>query len=130
MIESIKLHEGFRGYPYKDTKGLLTVGYGTLFPLTKDEASLLLSWRLNKIIGRLDKKLPWLKQQPKEVREVIYEMSYQMGVNGVIGFKDTLAYLKARDYKNASVEMLDSKWAREDSPTRARELSEIVKNLS
>lgn len=129
MIESIKRHEGFRGYPYKDTKGLPTIGYGTLLPISKDEASLLLSWRLNKVINRLDKKLPWLKQQPKEVREVLYEMAYQMGVNGVLSFKKTLLYLKAKSYKKASVEMLDSKWAREDSPKRARELSERIKNL-
>jgi hypothetical protein len=36
--------------------------------------------------------------------------------------------LADKDYKSASVEMLDSKWAKQ-TPNRAKELSEIIKSL-
>lgn len=130
MLERIKKHEGFRGYPYRDTKGLLTIGYGTLLPLSHEEATLLLEKRLNETISGLNKHLKWLKKQPKVVQEVVYEMGYQMGVMGVLSFKKTLALLKAKEYEKASVEMLDSKWARIDSPRRAKDLSSLVRSCA
>ena len=66
---------------------------------------------------------------PHKIQDVIYEMCYQMGVTGVSKFKKTLAYLENEEFKKASIEMLDSRWARQ-TPNRARKLSNIVKNVS
>ena len=41
----------------------------------------------------------------------------------------TITYLKDKDFKSASVEMLDSKWAKQ-TPNRAKEMSEIVGGVS
>jgi hypothetical protein len=68
--------------------------------------------------------IPSLEKHPSDVQEVIIEMTYQMG-NKVKGFKKTKALIEAKDYKGASVEMLDSKWAREFR-TRAKALSKIM----
>jgi hypothetical protein len=35
-------------------------------------------------------------------------------------------YIKYRDFKNASIEMLDSKWAKQ-TPNRAEKLSNLMK---
>ena len=40
-----------------------------------------------------------------------------------------LKYIKVKDYKSASTEMLDSKWARDDTPRRAKELSDRMKHI-
>ena len=56
-------------------------------------------------------------------------MCYQMGVSGVSKFKKTLLYLENREFRMASIEMLDSKWAKSDSPQRAKRLSDIIKGL-
>ena len=61
---------------------------------------------------------------------MIYEMCYQMGVSGFSKFKKTIQYLSDKNYDKASREMLDSKWARRDSPNRAIGLSNIVKAQS
>ena len=44
-IDSLKRDEGFMAKPYKDSEGLLTIGYGTLIEegITKEEAELLLN---------------------------------------------------------------------------------------
>lgn len=42
----LKQFEGFRGQPYKDAGGVLTVGYGTTFPIDENEATLLLQSRV------------------------------------------------------------------------------------
>ena len=65
---------------------------------------------------------------PEDGRDVIYEMCYQLGVTGVSKFKKTLAYIENSEYKMASKEMLDSKWARQ-TPNRAKRLSDIIKDL-
>ena len=51
-----------------------------------------------------------------------------MGFSGVKKFKKTIQYIKDDNFLMASEEMLDSKWAKSDSPNRAKELSEIIKS--
>ena len=55
-------------------------------------------------------------------------MCYQLGVTGVSKFKKTLAYLENFEYRMASKEMLDSRWARQ-TPNRAKRLSDIIGEL-
>lgn len=56
-------------------------------------------------------------------KEALTEMVFQMGVTGTKGFPAMLEALKMKDYDRAYQEALDSKWAREDSPQRAREVA-------
>ena len=128
MIEMIKKHEGFRGMPYEDSLGFPTIGYGTKLPLTKEEAELLLKHRLDKKIEELKNYEPFFIDLPQKAQEVIANMSYQMGVGGVMKFKNMWNALKNEDYKKAADEMLDSRWARQ-TPNRANELAEIMRSI-
>jgi len=128
MIEMIKKHEGFRGMPYEDSLGFPTIGYGTKLPLTKEEAELLLKHRLDKKIEELKSYEPFFIDLPQKAQEVIANMSYQMGVGGVMKFKNMWNALKNEDYKKAADEMLDSRWARQ-TPNRANELAEIMRSI-
>ena len=121
LIESIKEHEGFRGYAYKDSLGYDTIGYGTKLPLTKEEAELILKHRLNAFTKEVNEKLEWLDIPPDKM-EILYEMAYQMGVSGLLKFRNMLSALNEKDYKTAAKEMLDSRWARQ-TPNRASELA-------
>ena len=56
------------------------------------------------------------------VLHVLTCMVFQMGLAGVGKFKKMLAALAINDYAEARKEMLDSKWAREDTPERALRL--------
>ena len=47
---------------------------------------------------------------------------------GFSRFKKTIAYLQNKQFKEASVEMLDSRWA-DQTPNRAKELSNRVKEV-
>jgi len=51
-----------------------------------------------------------------------------MGVYGFSCFKKTIAYLQDKQWKKASEEMLDSRWAIQ-TPNRAQRMSSIVKGL-
>jgi len=61
---------------------------------------------------------------------IIHEMVYQMGMEKVKGFEETLKALNKLDYKKTAAEMRDSKWWREDTPTRAEILAKIMESLA
>ena len=128
LLEAVKLSEGFRDRVYKDTLGIDTIGYGFAIKdlvLDEDISEIILRRKLDKLVDRVNKRFALLSDLPIEAQDVIYEMCYQLGITGVSKFKKTLAYLENFEYKMASKEMLDSKWARQ-TPNRAKRLSEII----
>ena len=132
LIEAVKLSEGFRDRGYKDTLGIDTIGYGFAIKdlvIDEDIAEMILRRKLEKLVEDTNKRFSFLKDLPEQAQDVIYEMCYQLGITGVSKFKKTLAYLENYEYRMASVEMLDSKWARQ-TPNRAKKLSNAIKSLS
>ena len=128
-VELLKKHEGFSGMPYKCTKGCNTIGYGTLLPLSEEEAEMLLRYRLSKVQRTLQDNISFYDDLPIEIRKVLGNMAYQMGVVGVLQFRKTLGYLQKREFYAAAIEMLDSEWSQQ-TPNRALELSAIVAKCS
>tara|TARA_R100000773_G_scaffold14845_1_gene13566 strand:+ start:7839 stop:8249 length:411 start_codon:yes stop_codon:yes gene_type:complete len=132
LIEAVKLSEGFRDRVYKDTLGIDTIGYGFAIKdlvIDEDIAEMILRRKLEKLVEDTNRRFSFLKDLPEQAQDVIYEMCYQLGITGVSKFKKTLAYLENFEYKMASKEMLDSKWARQ-TPNRAKKLSDVIKSLS
>ena len=131
LIESIKKHEGYVGVVYKDSLGIDTIGYGFAIKdleLDEDICEIILERKLKQLEDMINLKFSWYKYMPQEIKDVVMEMCYQLGVTGVSKFKKTIAYLQNKQWKEASVEMLDSLWARQ-TPNRAKELSNRVKEV-
>ena len=121
--------EGFRSHLYKCTAGAWTIGYGTNLSdgIDRDEALLLMRHRLGKVVAALESRLPFWSRLTDDRRRVLANMGYQLGILGLMRFKRMLAALERGDYEAAAREMLDSKWARQDSPGRAQELAEMLR---
>ena len=117
--------EGFRAKPYRCTSGKLSIGYGTNIQdgITREEALLLMRHRLGKVVDALESRLPSWHKLTDERRRVVANMGYQLGIGGLMGFKRMLAALERGDYEAAAREMLDSKWAKRDTPGRAGRLA-------
>ena len=131
LIDSIKKHEGYVGIVYKDSLGIDTIGYGFAIKdleLDEDICEIILERKLHNLIDRLLLKFGWFKYMPPEIKDIVTEMCYQLGVTGFSKFKKTIAYLQNKQWEEASVEMLDSLWARQ-TPNRAKEMSNRVKKL-
>lgn len=126
LVEDIKDNEGFVGTVYKDTLGFDTIGYGTKLPLSEEEAALILEYRLKAKIKELEQREPFVNKLPLEKQEIIAEMCYQMGVSGVLKFRNMWAALKAEDYDEAAAQMLDSRWAVQ-TPNRAKKLAQKMR---
>lgn len=127
LIDDIKQEEGFKGIVYKCTEGFDTIGYGTRLPLSDKEAEMILEYRLNILKGNLSGSL-YMLDIDKKAWDILYNMVYQMGVKGVLNFKNMIKALEAKDYKRAGDEMLDSKWAKQ-TPARANRLSKAMKAI-
>ena len=133
VMQRIKNHEGFRDTVYKDTLGKRTVGYGHL--CVEDH------WEDGKkyTVAELDRifeqdfhkaensasKLYKKCVIDKTAKEIIIEMCFQLGPGNVAKFKKMWVALKESppNYKEASVQMLDSRWAKQ-TPGRAKEMSD------
>lgn len=110
LIEQLKKFEGFSGNPYTDTQGYETIGIGTKLPLTEEEAELLLQHRLKQTVNNLNVlKLDNLDIK-EEAKIILYDMAYNLGTKGILGFKKMWLALENKDYLEASKQMKDSKW--------------------
>ena len=105
----IQEHEGFRPKPYWDPIGeKWTIGYGFTY-MTKEEAHITLHIRLHHIHQELNTRIHFFWRLPTNVQEVLVEMAFQMGVDGLLGFKKMLKHLEAGNYEMAAKEIKDSK---------------------
>ena len=132
LIDDIKKHEGFSSVVYKCTAGYDTVGYGTrvkYLKVTKEQAEEWLKEELENLKYILADKYEWFLPAPQKVRNVVINMSYQLGVSGFSKFKKTIQLLKDKDYEGASYEMLQSQWGKNQTPKRAEELSKILRQI-
>ena len=134
LKEMIAKHEGYETRVYKCTNGFDTIGYGFAIKelyMDKEVSDLILDQKIQEMLKRIlsDKDWgEWFSDKPQHIQEVLINMIFQIGFSGVKKFRKTIKYIKDDNFLLASEEMLDSKWAKSDSPNRAKELSEIVKS--
>lgn len=138
--------EGMRLLAYKDTRGFLTIGVGRnldsnqlsadelavighncrRLPITKAQAYILLVSDILTASSALDKCLPWWKNLDEVRRRVLINMAFNLGISGLMGFKQTLSMIRAGNYGTAAVCMLQSTWASQ-VPERAKRLSSMLR---
>ena len=132
--EAVKKEEGFRLETYKCTEGHLTGGYGHKMlegevPPTDHAGWLKIFERdFARAMTGADDLLTLCPNIDETARHIVVEMVYQMGSYGVSRFKKFLQALQDSDYKEASVQMLDSRWAKQ-TPNRANRMSERMANI-
>ena len=130
----IKKNEGFSALPYKDQIGNYTIGYGHL--IRKKEISLFRKKLTKAFLQNLfendfknalkDYKNNFNKFSfSKNIKELIIEMIFQMGIQNVLTFKKALGHIKKNNKFLASLEMIDSAWYKQ-TPLRVENL---IKNL-
>jgi len=125
--EQIFKDEGFESKPYQDTEGVWTFGIGFTF-ITEEESQAVLKIRLGSVLAALNAQLHWYDNLPIEVKNIMLNMAYQIGVTGLLAFTKTMIYIRNGDWNNAADEMLDSKWAAQ-TPNRAKRLSDRMRNV-
>ena len=106
------------------TPPVLTIGYGhncqaSPIPgvtrpgdtIADDTANAVFERDLAAHVWEVRRKLPWVEKLDAPRQAVLYNMAFNLGVAGLLGFKDTLAFVRAGDFRNAARNMKKSKWA-------------------
>jgi len=135
LLESIKKHEGYKNHVYLDTLGKRTVGVGHLCvedfwedgkEYEEDFLMDILKKDLQQAIRQADLKCEGLKISD-DAKIIIIEMIFQLGGTGVSKFRKMWQALQQDppDYAEASVQMLDSRWAKQ-TPNRAKEMARLM----
>lgn len=118
----IKQNEGFRGLPYLDTQGKVTIGFGrnlTDNPLTEDEGwGLSMSYILAAYNDAHALVASWSLLNDAR-QNVLVELVYNIGLGKALGFKKMCAALDQQDYVEAANQLLDSQWRIDVGPTRS-----------
>lgn len=140
LLDQLKRHEGTKrnslGFhvAYRCTAKALTIGYGhnldanpvpginAASTLNDSQAERLLMADLKKFVSDLDAALPWVRSLSPARYAVLLNMEYNLGLKGLLGFKNTLGMIERGQYADAGAGMLNSMWAQQVKG-RARELS-------
>jgi lysozyme len=118
-------HEGVRAKPYRCTAGCLTIGAGRNLDangLREDEILLMLRNDIKAVEDALFEKLPWFQDLDQVRQEVLINMGFNLGIAGLLAFKQTLGHIERGEYAAAANRMMASKWAGQVGK-RAKELA-------
>jgi len=147
LFEQLKFHEGLRLTAYKDTTGHLTVGIGHNLEtnpvktvigrnigkgesITETEAVQLLTEDVQFFTTKVRKHIKSYNQLSHVRQAVLVDMCFNMGISGLLKFKNMLKAMEREDYKQAAAEMLDSRWARQVGSRSKRLALMMEDNLS
>jgi lysozyme len=131
LILDLKKDEGLKLQAYQDHLGFWTIGYGRLIDgkrnggITEKEAEYLLLNDIKKVEKELSNKLSYWNTLPDNVKRALCNMAFQLGVNGLLGFKNSLKFIEKGDYKNAGINLRKSKWYIQ-TPNRAERVIKLI----
>jgi lysozyme len=126
-------HEGFRATAYKDTRGFLTIGYGTNLdavgaqnqcamagfnylavrdgaPITQSQALSLLQKAARHAMDCASIRVNGYADMPANVQLAVVDMVYNLGFAGFCEFRNMIAALEANKWSDAVQEMRCSAW--------------------
>jgi lysozyme len=132
LLADLRSDEGFKPHVYKDHLGFWTLGYGFMVDerkggrIPKPVAEFWLQYEVNDREGQLKARWPAYERQPDDVKRALLNMSYQLGVDGLLGFTNTLKALERGDRIEAAAHARDSKWHRSDTPARAERTCKLI----
>ena len=140
LVAYLKAEEGLRLKAYKDTVGVWSIGYGAnleamgltdataaKMEITRFQAEEYLRAEASKAVMGVEAAFPWWAGLDPVRQAIVVAMAYQLGLQGVRGFKKFIAAIQAKDFAKAAAEMMDSKWARQ-TPNRAARAALMMKD--
>lgn len=111
LLSDLKRDEGLRLKPYRDSVGKLTIGYGRNLEdagVSEDEAATMLANDIARAIRGVDSELPWAAALDPVRRRVLVEMAFNMGIEGLLSFQNTLHAIQEARWGDASNGLLTS----------------------
>ena len=109
-----------------------TVGFGFTHGVTPDSrmnritAERRLEQEILDVDSALSNVLSWYKEASFVTKTILINLSFNMGIKGLLGFKNTLAFISQKNYEQAARNMTQSLWYKQVGK-RAVELTERMR---
>ena len=139
ISEMLEVEEGFRSKPYLCSEGFATVGIGWRIgskgqPLSdfkhismcQAAAYAQLDFKIAGITANLSNEFEFFKDLNECRQAVLISMAYQMGLSGLLKFKNMLAAIETQCWNDAAHEGLDSRWATQTSERAERQMKTLL----
>lgn len=113
LARSLRIHEGDKARPYKDSRGFLTIGVGHNLDakgLSPAARTFILNEDISDAIALVLRELPWVDRLDDVRKRVFVELAFNMG-GTLLKFHDTLAAAERRDFEAAADNLAKSLWA-------------------
>ena len=139
IIDKIKFEEGDKAKMYKCPAGKWTIGAGINLEqqeMPREVRDLWLRIILRRNFELIFDRLSLdycvsFRKFPGNAKLVIEDMAYQMGVNGLFGFKSMIACIVSGEYMEAADHLLDSNYASEEqTPERANRNADLLRGCA
>lgn len=124
---------------YRCPAGALTIGYGhnldanpiegldALSCISEAQAREILTADAAAFAAALDEEIPWWRRLNAPRQAVLLNMAFNMGVDGLLKFKNTLRAVREMRWKDARDGMLASKWAGQVGRRASRLAEQMLK---
>ena len=136
----LEIEEGFRANAYYCSEGYPTIGIGWKIgshkqpledfkhmTLCKRAAYAQCELIVADIRERLKSELSFFDSLNEPRQCVLISMAYQLGVKGLMGFKQMLAAIQTQCWNDAAHEGLDSKWHKQTTRRAERHMLTLLK---
>ena len=123
ILVDLKADEGLELKPYRDTTAKLTIGYGRNLDdvgISQAEAETLLANDEAKAELDVLAHLPWVADLDPARQSVMVEMAFNMGIAGLLEFRNTLDAINEGRWQDASNGLLTSLAAHQEPARVAR----------
>lgn len=145
ISQRLQIHEGLRLDPYRCSSGKLTIGIGRNLDdnpltseeikvlgtndvskgITKSEAFYLLKNDIYRVEKECEQHIPFWNNLDDERKYALIDMAFNLGINGLLKFKKMLAFMGVGNFRQASIECLNSKYAK-DVGLRAERIAKTI----
>lgn len=133
LTRQLRGDEAVRPQVYQDSLGYWTIGVGRLVDSRKpgcglrdNEINLMLANDIADREEHLAVVLPWTMNLDEARRGALINMSFQLGIDGLLTFKNSLALIQSGNYDQAYSNLMMSKWATQ-TPERAKRVATQIK---
>jgi len=132
IIDMLRKHEGVETHAYKCSANKTTIGVGRNIDknggigLSQKEIDYLLASDVERVEAELSQAFNWYDDLNDARKDAMMDICFNMGLSRLMTFTKALAAMARGDYKTASAEFLDSRWASQVGQ-RAITISEMIR---
>lgn len=122
-------HEGIRLFPYLCPSKKLSIAAGrnlTDRGIRQDEAMLMLDNDIAESRAEMA-HFDWYNALDQVRKDVMVELHFNIGLTSLLKFRQMIGALEKKDYSNAAMHMLNSKWAKQVGSNRSLNMAKRLK---